>query len=153
MRLLTDNCILTQNNAQVRMINSMLLRELVKHQMNLAEAYNLIIDFHHDFEDSWPIDFVRREFPLRLCFAMTINKSQGQTFSGRVGIYLKKDVFAHGHLYIAISRATSPRNIYLCHPPMAGRGQQELENIVAPDVTDRLRRNDAAADPSTPIEN
>jgi hypothetical protein len=95
MRLL-NNCILTPNNAQVRMINSMLLRELVKHQMNLAEAYNLIIDFHHDFEDSWPIDFVRREFPLRLCFAMTINKSQGQTFSSRVGIYLKKDVFAQG---------------------------------------------------------
>ena len=31
-------------------------------------------------------------------------------------------------------------------------GQQELKNIVAPDVTDRLRRNDADADPSTPIE-
>jgi hypothetical protein len=54
------------------------------------------IDFHHDFEDSCPIDFVRRQFPLRLCFAMTINKSQGQTFSSRVGIYLKKDVFAQG---------------------------------------------------------
>ena len=46
----------------------------------------------------------------------------------------------------------SPRNIYLCHPRKAGRGQQKLKNIVAPDVTDRLRRNDAAADPSTPIE-
>ena len=119
--------------------------------MNLAEAYNLIIDFHHDFEDLCSIYFVR-QFPLCLCFAVTINKSQGQTFSGRVGLYLKKDAFAHGHLNVALSRATSPRNIHLCHPPMAGRGQQELKNIVAPDVTDRLRRNDAAADPSTPIE-
>jgi hypothetical protein len=110
------------------------------------------IDFHHDFEDSCPIDFVCRQFPLRLCFAMIINKSQGQAFSGRVGTYLKKDVFAHGHLYVPLSRATSPRNIYLCHPPMAGRGQQELKNIVAPDVTARLRCNDAAADSSTPIE-
>jgi hypothetical protein len=109
----------------------------MKHRMNLAEAYNLIIDFHQDFEDLCSIYFVRRQFPLRLCFAVTINKSQGQMFSGRVGVYLNKDAFALGHIYVALSRATSPRNIYLCRPPMAGRGQQELKNIVAPDVTDR----------------
>jgi hypothetical protein len=68
--------------------------------MNLAEAYNLIIDFHHDFEDLCSIYFVRRQFPLRLYFTVTINKSQGQMFSGRIGIYLKKDAFALGHIYV-----------------------------------------------------
>ena len=47
-----------------------------------------------------PFRFNRRQFPLTLCFAMTINKSQGQTLF-RVGLYLKDPVFTHGQLYVA----------------------------------------------------
>ncbi|KAJ8937734.1 hypothetical protein NQ318_009144 [Aromia moschata] len=46
----------------------------------------------------------RRQFPVKLAYAMTINKSQGQTFD-RVGIVLPSPVFAHGQLYVAFSRA------------------------------------------------
>jgi hypothetical protein len=38
---------------------------------------------------------------------MTINKSQGQTFRQRTGIFLPRPVFSHGHLYVALSRAPS----------------------------------------------
>jgi len=34
-----------------------------------------------------PFKFQRRQIPISLCFAMTINRSQGQTLS-RVGLYL-----------------------------------------------------------------
>ena len=42
---------------------------------------------------------------------MTINKAQGQTFKRNVGVYLYKDVFSHGQLYVALSRVTDPKNI------------------------------------------
>ena len=53
-----------------------------------------------------PFQLKRRQFPLRLSYAMTINKSQGQTFE-KVGIFLKNPCFSHGQLYVAFSRARS----------------------------------------------
>ena len=50
-----------------------------------------------------PVHFSRRQLPLRMAFAMTINRSQGQTLS-RVGLYLPAPVFAHGMLYTGTSR-------------------------------------------------
>ncbi|XP_073360641.1 uncharacterized protein [Aegilops tauschii subsp. strangulata] len=60
--------------------------------------------------DMFPFKFKRKQFPIRLSFAMTINKAQGQTIP-IVGVYLPNPVFSHGQLYVALSRATAKRNI------------------------------------------
>ncbi|GBP36903.1 hypothetical protein EVAR_23205_1 [Eumeta japonica] len=44
-----------------------------------------------------PIPFKRLQFPVKTSFALTINKSQGQTFE-LVGIDLRKKCFTHGQL-------------------------------------------------------
>lgn len=46
----------------------------------------------------------RTQFPLRLAYAMTFNKAQGQTLSKVVIDFTSGGAFAHGHLYVALSR-------------------------------------------------
>jgi ATP-dependent DNA helicase PIF1 len=58
----------------------------------------------------WPFVLHRHQFLVRMAFAMTINKSQGQT-SNNVGVYLPFSIFSHGQLYVVISRITSSANI------------------------------------------
>jgi ATP-dependent DNA helicase PIF1 len=47
-------------------------------------------------------EFCCCQFPVQLCFAMTINKSQGQSLA-HVGLDLHNSVFTHGQFYVVVS--------------------------------------------------
>ena len=60
-----------------------------------------------------PFQFKRLQFPIRLAFAITINKAQGQSLE-LCGLDLDTDCFSHGQLYVACSRVGKPDNLYIC---------------------------------------
>uniref|UniRef100_H2XCR5 ATP-dependent DNA helicase n=1 Tax=Caenorhabditis japonica TaxID=281687 RepID=H2XCR5_CAEJA len=65
------------------------------------------------YEDkNLPFHLKRTQFPVKLAFAISINKAQGQSF-GRVGLYLPEDVFAHGQTYVALSRGRSKNELLI----------------------------------------
>uniref|UniRef100_A0A8I6YHM7 ATP-dependent DNA helicase n=1 Tax=Hordeum vulgare subsp. vulgare TaxID=112509 RepID=A0A8I6YHM7_HORVV len=74
--------------------------------------------------DMFPFKFKRKQFPLRLSYAMTINKAQGQTIP-IVGVYLPNPVFSHGQLYVALSRATAKRNIKILIEKEKDKGKKQ----------------------------
>jgi hypothetical protein len=80
-----------------------------------------------------PLNFLRRQLPIRVAFAMTINKSQGQTFD-MVGIYLPQPVFSHGQLYVALSRVGEPNALKVVVKKQNISDPTEAINVVYPEI-------------------
>ncbi|KAL4585097.1 hypothetical protein LXL04_009711 [Taraxacum kok-saghyz] len=76
-----------------------------------------------------PFVFTRKQFPIKVCYAMTINKSQGQSLD-RIGIYLPQPVFSHGQLYVALSRATSQDSLKVLVLDEKNEISNQTKNVV-----------------------
>lgn len=55
------------------------------------------------------------QYPIKLAYAFTIHKSQGQTYE-KVILDLRSHIFAPGQLYVALSRVKSLDGLYLTKP-------------------------------------
>jgi ATP-dependent DNA helicase PIF1 len=84
----------------------------------------------------FPFQFKRKQFPVRLSFAMTVNKAQGQTIPN-AGIYLPEPVFSHGQLYAALSRSTSRKNVKV---------------LVIPDADNKKNKSDESKKKRRPVD-
>lgn len=80
----------------------------------------------------------RIQIPVKLAFAITINKSQGQTFDS-VGVYLRKAPFAHGQLYVALSRVRSKSKLIIQVVPDALMGKliPGCDDVFVPNIVYR----------------
>ncbi|GFT79697.1 ATP-dependent DNA helicase [Trichonephila clavipes] len=72
-----------------------------------------------------PFEFKRLQFPVRLAFAMTINKAQGQSLQV-CGLNLENPCFSHGQLYVACSHVGKPSDLFVYAP------DGKTRNIVYP---------------------
>lgn len=108
-----------------------------KRNDNLAHAMIPRILFN------WPhrkigLTIQRRQFPLRLAYAVTFNKSRGKTLKHAV-IDIRKQPFAHGQAYVAFSRVKRREDIIvLCGPSAIQRDAEgNPDYIVAVNVVER----------------
>jgi hypothetical protein len=88
-------------------------------------------------DPKWLFVLQRKQFSLRVCYAITINKSHVQTL-GKVGVYLQNPVFTHGRLYVAISRVTSLGGLKVLIAEEDGSCVSETRNIVYREVLDAI---------------
>jgi hypothetical protein len=82
---------------------------------------------------------VRKQFPFRLAYAVTFNKSQGQTLD-RAVVDVRNPVFAHGQMYTAASRVRKGEHMrMLClKSQVRNSGDPENEYISVVNFVERV---------------
>ena len=84
------------------------------------------------------------QYPMKLAYAITIHKSQGQTYDKVIVDYADGNAFAPGQTYVALSRCRSMDGLYLKHPLSA-------EDIkVSQDVLNYMSKTSHSLDTNNP---
>jgi ATP-dependent DNA helicase PIF1 len=91
--------------------------EIVLGQLAKMQIFLPRIPLFPSKDEMFPFQFKRKQFLIRLSFAMMVNKAQGQTIP-KVGVYLPEPVFSHGQLYVALSRATARSKVKILVIPV-----------------------------------
>ncbi|XP_074327709.1 uncharacterized protein LOC141665622 [Apium graveolens] len=80
-----------------------------------------------------PFKLIRKQMPIQICYAMTSNKSQGQSLK-TTGLYLPNFVFTHDQFYVAVSRVTSPEGLHIFVDDEAGCSTSKTDNVVYKEI-------------------
>ena len=93
-----------------------------------------------------------RQFPVQLCFAMTINKYQRESLR-YVGLDLQQPAFTHGQLYVALSHATSHAtkvaNLTVLLPESAGK---KKDNVVYSEMLQHMQQTTSNIETSDDVD-
>ena len=84
-------------------------------------------------QGSYTFEWSRCQFPVRIAFATTINKAQGQTLQ-KVGVWLRSPVFTHRQLYVASSRTGNPDALKFAIKQQEGEPLGSTANVVYNEV-------------------
>ena len=87
-----------------------------------------------------PFKMQRRQFPVQPSFAMTINKSHGQSLK-KVGLCLTKSVFTHGQLYVSLSRVRSIEELRIVLIKKHFENGNKTTNVVFKEVFTNLNHD------------
>ena len=72
-----------------------------------------------------PFSVVRRQYPLIPAYCLSVHKAQGQSLEV-VGIVFESDPFAHGQVYVALSRAGGWHRIFV----LLRNQEESIRNLV-----------------------
>jgi len=122
--------VITQLTANVIRVNI----DGVEHSVN-KETWEKIQYYYDHEEEKLEKEAVSSftQFPMRLAWAITIHKSQGQTYES-VAIDLSGGAFAHGQTYVALSRCKNLDGLYL-HSPI-----REQDVIIDQEIIDFMSK-------------
>lgn len=99
--------LITNNNIYAKISSS---GESIKIEQHTWQKYEYYLNDNQELKYRSIGKFI--QFPVRLATAMTIHKSQGQTFENVI-IDTGKGAFAHGQIYVALSRCKSLEGVTL----------------------------------------
>lgn len=84
-----------------------------------------------------PFKLNRRQFPIVVSYAMTVKKSQGQSLD-TVGLYLPRDVFTHGQIYVTLSRVRTKKGIKILIHDKNDKFKSIMANVVYKEVFNNI---------------
>ncbi len=111
-----DDGLVNGSKIVIRNVSTRLIEaDLLKDDLQLKRVFIPRITFRFK-PDRTVLTIRRKQFPVKVAYSLTFNKSQGQTLE-KVGLDLRDDVFAHGQLYVALGRVRNRSSIRVLVSP------------------------------------
>ena len=92
------------------------------------------------------LEVTRKQYPLRLAYAITSRKCQGVTLD-RCALDFSTNCFARGQLYVMLSRVRGKKNLLIYNPRYECDGDVFAENIAWRGALRKFGIDSAAVDP------